>query len=92
MMMVTPHINPDGYVQLEVAPEVSSIGAAAAVGSITAPTFSRTRLNTTVTVKDGETIIIGGLIETNFAETQNRVPILGEIPYLGMLFRNGLFA
>ncbi|MCH8879843.1 MAG: type II and III secretion system protein, partial [Planctomycetes bacterium] len=85
-LTVTPHINPDGFVQLEIEPEVSSIGASAVVGSISAPTFNRTRLSTTVTVKDGETIIIGGLIETFLSETESYVPWLGEIPYLGALF------
>ena len=85
-LTVTPHINPDGFVQLEIVPEVSSIGASAVVGSISAPTFNRTRLSTTVTVKDGETIIIGGLIETFLSETESYVPWLGEIPYLGALF------
>jgi general secretion pathway protein D len=86
-LIVTPHINPDGFVQLEIAPEVSSIGAPVAVGGITAPTFSRTRLTTTVTVKDGETIIIGGLIETSTTESENKVPFFGDIPYIGMFFR-----
>ena len=86
-LAVTPHINPDGFVQLEIAPEVSSIGAPVVVGNISAPTFSRSRLETTVTVKDGETIIIGGLIETSYTQTETYVPWLGEIPFLGMLFR-----
>ena len=54
---------------------------------VSAPTFSRTRMTTTVTVKDGETIIIGGLIETSTSESETKVPFFGDIPYIGMFFR-----
>lgn len=86
---VEPHINPDGFVQLKVKPEVSSIGAPVQVsGDVQAATFNRTRLDTTITVKDGETIIIGGLIESSKTENEAKVPLMGDLPIVGQLFRS----
>jgi len=89
---VIPHINPDGYVNLEVKPEISSLNPAGSGVQIseglTAPTFSERSAETVVTVKDGETVVIGGLITTREDEREVKVPILGDIPGLGLLFRS----
>jgi len=88
---VVPHINPDGYVNLEVKPEISSLNPAGSGVQIseglTAPTFSERSAETVVTVKDGETVVIGGLITTREDQREVKVPILGDIPGLGLLFR-----
>jgi len=90
ILNVTPIVNPDGYVSMEIAPEISAIGTSSvSVGSgVTLPTFTQRKAETTVTVKDGETIIIGGLITNRQNDSQNKVPIIGDVPILGNAFRS----
>jgi type II secretion system protein D len=87
---VTPQINPDGYVRMEIKQEVSDItGSTVAVGQgVTAPVFFRRNANTTLTVKDNETVLLGGLITSRTENKETKVPIVGDIPGLGLLFRN----
>jgi len=89
ILQVTPHINPDGFVNLEVKPEISNItpSTVTITEGLQAPIFNKRAADTTVIVKDGETIVIGGLIQHRDEETENKVPILGDIPYLGIPFR-----
>ncbi|NOX58286.1 MAG: hypothetical protein GXP29_05430 [Planctomycetes bacterium] len=87
---VTPHINPDGYVNMEIKPEISALNTGSSVqisAGVTAPIFTTRSAETTVTVKDGETIVIGGLIQTQEDERETKVPILGDLPGIGNLFR-----
>jgi len=87
---VTPHINPDGYVLMEIAPEISALNPGSNVQiseGLTAPTFTNRRAETVVTVKDGETVVIGGLIQTQEDIRETKVPVLGDIPGAGVLFR-----
>ena len=87
-LTVTPTINADGRVTLKVNPTVSQPSAVAAGNATTgAPAVDQRTANTTVLVKDGETIVIGGLISDNIQETVSKVPLLGDIPILGWLFR-----
>lgn len=87
---VTPHINPDGYVTLEISPEISQISSQSLQVSegLTAAVFSERSAETTVTVKDGETVILGGLITENLDESVVKVPFLGDLPWIGALFRS----
>ncbi|MHC4092353.1 MAG: secretin N-terminal domain-containing protein, partial [Planctomycetota bacterium] len=87
---VTPHINPDGYVNLEVHPEISQISGSSVqlTEGLAAPVFSERSAETVITVKDGETVVIGGLITNTETDNESKVPILGDIPGLGVLFRN----
>jgi len=89
ILTVTPIVNPDGYVSMEISPEISAIGTSSiSVGSgITLPTFTQRKAETTVTVRDGETIIIGGLITSRQNESESKVPLVGDIPILGNMFR-----
>ena len=89
ILEVTPRINPDGFVKLEVAPEISSLTTSSVTISegVNAPIINSRRATTTVTVQDGHTIVIGGLITTQDEERQQKLPIIGDIPGLGMLFR-----
>ncbi len=86
---VTPIINPDGYVNLTILPEISSLAASSVSigGGVNLPIITKRSADTSVTVKDGETIIIGGLITSREIESQNKVPLAGDIPVLGNLFR-----
>ncbi|HUN80939.1 MAG TPA: secretin N-terminal domain-containing protein, partial [Phycisphaerae bacterium] len=89
ILNVEPHINPDGFVYLLVEPEISTVADSSvqiAPGSF-APIINRRKASTSVAVKDGETVVIGGLITTQENESENKVPLLGDIPGLGMLFR-----
>lgn len=86
---VEPHINPDGFVYMNVRPEVSSISDSSVnVGNgAVLPIFNSRTAETTVAVKDGETVIIGGLITTTDTESESKVPVLGDVPGLGVFFR-----
>ena len=85
-LFVTPIIKRNGYVQLEIRPEVSSAETVTFADN-RIPIVTSTEAETTVMVKSGVTVIIGGLIEENNVKTQNKVPWLGEIPVLGLPFR-----
>lgn len=89
-LYVTPTINEDNFVTLKIRPEVSSTGTPYKYGSpeIEVPVVSTTEAETTVMVRDGATIIIAGLIEDKEDRTDKKLPILGDIPILGYLFRS----
>ena len=84
-LSVTPWVGNSGAINLELAPAVSNISGAAAEGP---PEISERKVNTNVRVQDGETIVIGGLIQDVSSESISKVPILGDIPVLGALFRS----
>lgn len=84
-LKVTPIVSENGEVTLALSPEVSD-----AVGSGPGglPINTVRRATTTVRVKDGETVVIGGMSYLSSRNRQNKVPILGDIPILGQLFRS----
>ncbi len=85
-LAVTPHINQDGRVTLDLSPEVSDLSAQATVqGGIVIVT---SQANTRVIVSDGDTAVIGGLIRTNESTSETGVPILKNIPIVGYLFKS----
>jgi len=83
---VTPHIGSDGYVTMKMHPEVSSILTAPSPG--VPPTIATREADSSVTVKDGTPIVLAGLIQKNEVETTIKVPLLGDVPILGWLFRS----
>ncbi len=85
-LRVIPQINKEGMITMTVEPSVTNTAWSAYFsGSFVDP---KTRsAKTTVTIRDGETIIIGGLIDTETTKTIRKVPILGDIPLLGNIFR-----
>ena len=83
-LKVTPQINEGDSVQLQIEQEVSSIQGQTSVDVV----FATRSVKTTVLAKSGETIVIGGLIDEATNETVDKVPLLGDIPYLGWLFRS----
>lgn len=89
ILNVTPHINPDGLVIMDVAPEISAISDSTVPisSSVTAPVFDNRSAQSRVGIKDGDTIVIGGLMQDQKTQTINKVPILGDIPGLGLLFQ-----
>lgn len=89
-LIVTPHINPDGFVRMEIEQEVSDITSSTVdIGQgLTSPIFFRRNAKTVVTVKDDETVVLGGLITTRDEIREQKIPILGDIPILGLMFSN----
>ena len=87
MLRIVPQINESDYVRLEVNQEVSDIKGAGSLPSTT-PIRTRRNISTTVLVRDQTTIVIGGLMRDVENETINKVPFLGDIPVVGLLFRN----
>jgi len=87
---VTPTINDDNYITMKIKPEISSKTGDYEIMSSTnlIPIVKTTTTETTVMVKDGATILIGGLIEENIRESTREVPGLARIPFLGRLFRS----
>ncbi len=85
ILNVTPRINAGGWVTLVVRQEVSSPGAPS-VGGIQSPSINIRSVNTQVTIKNGQTIAIGGIISETKGVSRNRVPVLGKIPVVGLLF------
>ncbi len=90
VLTATPHISPDGYVTIELAQEISNISGEniPLTEGVSQPVFSTREVETNVTVRDGETVIIGGLIQTRMSEGIAKVPILGDLPLIGPLFRS----
>ena len=89
---VTPHINSDNLVRLLIHQEVSEVDASSlsGIGSQAAADLitNKRTIDTTILVEDNEVIILGGLIRDKETQGESRVPVLGSIPGLGMLFRN----
>lgn len=84
-LTITPTINVDGYVSLAVLQEVSTATAETQFG---APVISTREAETKLFVKDRHTVIIGGLIEHQRESVRSGIPILKDIPLLGLLFRS----
>ncbi|MFQ5650496.1 MAG: secretin N-terminal domain-containing protein [bacterium] len=83
-LRVTPHINDEGFITMKIKPEVSEVTSF--IDNI--PVIEKSESETTVIVKDGVTIIIGGLIKDQVIDNEKKVPILGSIPILGFPFRS----
>jgi type IV pilus assembly protein PilQ len=84
---VTPQISPDGHIKLKLKPEVSNIVDYIGEDVNTRPITSSRTAETEVLIRDGETIVIAGLVKTKDATTINKIPILGDIPFIGRLFK-----
>ena len=85
-LAITPQINEGDAMLLKISQEISSIAQSAA-GAVDLITNQRT-IDTTVIVNDGEILVLGGLLEDQLRESDQRVPVLGSIPLLGNLFRS----
>src|SRR5207249_3341166 len=93
----TPFITSEGMVEMIVAPEISSVsdsfvsfGSGGTNGSngASAPIINTRSADTVVVVPDGQTVVIGGLMQNQKIKTEEKVPILGDIPLLGLLFKH----
>lgn len=87
-LFVTPSINKDGFVTMKIRPEVSSSNTNYTYGTppTTIPIVQTTQAETSISVKDGTTIVIGGLVKDLRTKTVHKVPILGDIPIVKYAF------
>jgi type II secretory pathway component GspD/PulD (secretin) len=90
ILKVTPYISPDGYIEMIVSPQNSAISATQtepiAIG-VNAPVIDISSADTVIVTPDLQTVVIGGLMRNDKAESVSKIPILGDIPGLGVLFR-----
>ena len=88
-MTVTPQVTPDDSIIMDIFVTKDSVGelVASATGGFV-PSIDTRSVITTVLVDDGQTVVLGGIFETEERETINKVPVLGDIPGLGYLFRS----
>lgn len=86
ILSITPQINESGRVHLDIEQEVSSVAATQTSG-IDSPTIRQRKVKTSVVVNDGEAIALGGLIQKSLSSSRAQVPIVGDIPVLGSIFR-----
>ncbi|HBI47560.1 MAG TPA: type II secretion system protein GspD, partial [Smithella sp.] len=84
ILNITPHINEENFIRLKISQQVTKVTSAS--NSPTPTTLKRTA-KTTVVVKDNETIVIGGLVGDSTEKDTYKVPLLGDIPLLGWLFK-----
>jgi general secretion pathway protein D len=89
ILNVTPHINPAGLVTLDVDSEVSSLSGqtVAITTGLGAPIINTNSAQNEVAIPDGQTIVIGGMMSDNKTQEVQKVPLLGDIPLLGLLFQ-----
>jgi len=85
---ILPVVLDDGTIYMEVIPKASAIVGEKRLGDVTAPIISERRVETEMLLKPDETIVIGGLINDRDIKNMSKVPILGDIPLFGELFRS----
>ena len=88
-LRIKPQIGEGGAVRMTIFQEQSSVKPGVAAGTINAgPSTTKRSIENTVVVDDGEILVLGGLIQDEFTNTNSKVPLLGDIPYVGALFRS----
>ncbi len=102
ILQVTPFISSDGMVEMIVAPQISSVSDSTVtftqgigtnnVGGTSAPIINKRAADTVVVVPNGQTVVIGGLMQSRKVNTTEKVPVLGDIPLLGFFFRHKVTA
>jgi type II secretory pathway component GspD/PulD (secretin) len=88
ILSITPQISEDGWITMDISPVLTSLDGilSSPSGTATAPQLNTKQASTLVRVRDGSTVILGGLIRTENAKSERKVPLLGDIPLLGKLF------
>jgi general secretion pathway protein D len=88
ILKITPHVTEDRLVRMQINLEVTAIDQQATLTtSTTLPVTLKRTVDTTVIVKDQQTVVIGGLIDDSTTQSESKVPVLGDIPLLGWLFK-----
>lgn len=86
-LRITPQISEGEFVKLDIYQEISAVKDATNIGAARDLITTKRSAKTAVVVKDKDTVVIGGLIQDRDTETVNKIPILGDIPLLGWLFK-----
>ncbi|MEK8053393.1 type II secretion system secretin GspD [Ideonella sp. DXS22W] len=86
-LKIKPQIGEGGTIRMNVYQENSSVVGTTATAS-NGPTTNKNALETTVVVDDGAIMVLGGQMKENYSSSQNKVPLLGDLPYVGSLFRS----
>jgi type IV pilus assembly protein PilQ len=88
-LKVTPQITPDNRIIMDLTVSKDSVGQVIVTSfGVNVPSIDTREIVTQVLVNDGQTVVLGGIMETEFRETENKVPWLGDIPGLGVLFKS----
>ena len=87
-LKVTPHVNPNNEILMKINPSIEAILEESTGGEDYTPTIARREVTTTVTVPDGDTVVITGLIREDNVTKETKVPLLGSIPIIGFFFRS----
>ncbi|MFL9812491.1 type II secretion system secretin GspD [Stutzerimonas sp. VN223-3] len=88
-LKVVPHINDGATLRLEIEQEISSIAPSASISAQAVDLVTNKRsIKSTILAEDGQVIVLGGLIQDDVTLTDSKVPLLGDIPFLGALFRS----
>lgn len=88
-LRVVPHINEGATLRLEIEQEISSIAPTASLTAQAVDLVTNKRsIKSTILAEDGQVIVLGGLIQDDITRTDSKVPLLGDIPFLGALFRS----
>ncbi len=85
ILRVVPRIHPNGTVSLDIEQEISEVSSSTAAGSLT-PTISQRKVKSTLSVVDGQTVLLAGLISETQSVTRSGIPLVDQIPYLGDAF------
>ena len=86
-LKLMPHVIPGGLVRMDLQPSIESVISSGSSTTEFTPTIAKRTANTTVTVPDGQTIVIAGLTRKDKQKVDHRLPLLGDIPLLGWFFR-----
>ncbi len=86
-LKVTPRVNPDGYVRMDIEQKVNDLGANVTISGTTVPTILKREAKSSVAVQNESTIMLGGLIKENKTKTETKVPFFGDIPLIGQIFK-----
>jgi general secretion pathway protein D len=87
-LKVTPHINDGASLRLEIEQEISSVTPAAQVSGAADLVTNKRSIKSTILAENGQVIVLGGLIQDDVTQADSKVPLLGDIPLLGRLFRS----
>jgi len=88
-LRIRPQVGEGGVVRMTIYQESSSVSAQVAPGTSNAgPSTDKRSIESTVVVDDGAILVLGGLIEEKYSQNISKIPLLGDIPYLGALFRS----
>lgn len=87
-LTVTPRINPQRYVVMEIAQKADNVGGFEVINGNNVPIITKREINAQIAVNSRNTIVLGGLVSSDKSKSRTKVPLLGDIPLLGAFFRS----